>query len=164
MAVGYRIGKVKMFWRNIWPHPPTLKKRKLSTNLLQSINQEVIFIDRFQIQKNFLFSSYHPSRQNPSTNLYLVKVQIRNKQDVAASGAANLIIKCIMGSNSPLELKNIHFSRTKFGSSLQNPSLEFCGRKEKASSLGDLVNLRISLRSKKGGVEGMDRCRDQRTL
>lgn len=68
------------------------------------------------------------------------------------------------GQYSPLELKNIHFSRTKFGSSLQNPSLEFWGRKEKASSRGDLVNLRISLRSKKGGVEGMARFGDERTL
>jgi len=100
MAVAYKIGNVKMFWRNIWPYPRTLKKRKLSTNLLQSINQEVIFTDRFQTQKNFLFS-YHPSRKNPSTNLYLVKVQIRNKQDFTASGAANLIIKCIMGSTVP---------------------------------------------------------------
>ena len=42
--------------------------------------------------------------------------------------------------------------------------MEFWGRKETASSRGDLVNLGISLRSKKGGVEGMARFRDERTL
>lgn len=53
---------------------------------------------------------------------------------------------------SLLELKNIHFSRTKFGSSLQGLSLEFWGRKETASSHGDLVSLGVPLRPKKGSV------------
>lgn len=82
MAVAYGIGKVKSL-RSLKPHPPLSKqtKKKVSANLLPSINKEVIFEDlKSKTQKNFpLYPLLPLKKRHPSKKkIYLVKLQIRN--------------------------------------------------------------------------------------
>lgn len=81
MAVAYGIGKVKSL-NNLRPHAPfSRQEKRVSVNLLPSINKEVIFVEEVQNSEKLPILSFTiPQKKTPppKKKLYLVKVRTRN--------------------------------------------------------------------------------------
>lgn len=104
MAVAYGIGKVKSL-NNLRPHAPfSRQEKRVSVNLLPSINKEVIFVEEVQNSEKLPILSFTiPQKKTPppKKNYTLSKCKQETMQDLTTAKCHNPVLKCSIKSKVP---------------------------------------------------------------